>query len=453
MPLRLYMHATRFLVQAIVCDVVGEAQTLPRGASSRQGARDTAIWAELDRKVKPSSATATLISVAQFSPDCELTHSSTMSSLAYGDSRFENDDSLVATRLASLEANPDNFGAEDIHTATSGELAYIIPDHLKDATLLGQGTSFRVTREVYHQPTTDGPTYSPYYVAVKRFLSRPGSRHNASSKPPYAGLLRELRVIMHPPLRSHGCVVKLLGYGWEQNHERGLEPYLVMEYTGHGNLVEYLRRCKIPLHERRELALDVASALEALHSCGIVHGDLKADNVLIYDNEDVDAQLKDLTVRPQLARISDFGAAIFAQDLSGNSDVTYLGTRGYLAPDLVGRPGARKTNLPPKFDLFKSADVYSFGLLMWEILRNGAKYISVAELRESSGDLDDVLDQMCALECDALMKSAISCCDGLTGDAASIQAFRESLALCLQDDPTQRASAGLIVTELAKGIR
>lgn len=387
--------------------------------------------------------------------------------MSFGDDRFDAGSSSLARRLATIEATgPENINAEDILTATSGELSHIPASHLRNPMVIGQGTSFRVTREEYHKPASgDGVGqqhhYSPYYVAVKRFWTQPGGRYNAHKKPPYAGLLRELRVIMHPPLRTHGCIVMAIAYGWDPDRGLGEQPYLVMDYSDHGNMVEYLKRCSITLEERRELAVDVASALAALHSCGIVHGDLKAENVLIYDNEDVDAQLQNFNVRSQLARISDFGSAISKEDTLSGSPVTYLGTPAYLAPELAGRPHIRAIGPSPTFEDFKSADVYSFGLLLWEIAKNGEKYVEVRSLGaggpgrlSSQVDLDSFLNTMCALKCNALMNSAVEFCASLeeTAELPGIRAaFQDTLALSLKDDPQQRGSMEDVMPVLAKG--
>ncbi|KAF2445435.1 hypothetical protein P171DRAFT_484116 [Karstenula rhodostoma CBS 690.94] len=95
----------------------------------------------------------------------------------------------------------------EINAETKGDLGYISPENLQYPKFLGRGTSFSVTREVFHRPgATD------YYVAVKRVIL--STRTPAKLEQRLSVIRRELRVLMHPHLRSHSCITAILGYGY-----------------------------------------------------------------------------------------------------------------------------------------------------------------------------------------------------------------------------------------------
>lgn len=108
----------------------------------------------------------------------------------------------------------------------------------------------------------------------------------------------------HDPLKNHPNILTLLGYGWNMEASSIL-PYIVVEYSAHGTLRDYLRsahKLKIGFTDKEMLIADVAAGIHALHTTGIVHGDIKMDNVLIFDSDERKGSLA--------ARICDFGHSI-----------------------------------------------------------------------------------------------------------------------------------------------
>ena len=72
----------------------------------------------------------------------------------------------------------------------------------------------------------------------------------------------------------------------------------------------------------RSIARDIAEGLKYLHSKGIVHRDIKLDNIMLSNrNED------------GIARIIDFGFAM--RSVTGETVTTAMGTLGYMAPEVV----------------------------------------------------------------------------------------------------------------------
>jgi tRNA A-37 threonylcarbamoyl transferase component Bud32 len=133
---------------------------------------------------------------------------------------------------------------------------------------------------------------------------------------------------------------------------------LVTEYMAAGSLAAHLRRQGGPLPARTQtkLALDVARGMEYLHACAIVHRDLKAANLLL--NEHNEAKVADFG----LARVLDGAAASMTAE---------TGTYRWMAPEVVTHE---------RYDA--KCDVYSFGIVLWEIASGGAvPYAGVPALR------------------------------------------------------------------------
>lgn len=222
------------------------------------------------------------------------------------DSRFTDDcGSKIVFPLAELERN-DSLKISSILGAAGRRLPLIQPSELSFHKHLGAGACFRVDCESH---TKNSAGYSPRLVAVKHM--RIGELSDCMNKSFYDGVMREVRVLAHPPLNNHDYIIPALGYVWLQYPLTGTHPYLVVDYSDHGTLTDYLQRIRPPLNERRELALDVALGLEALHNSEIIHGDVKASNVLVFDRFD---DYYDRS-KPQIAKLADFGAAIFEVDL------------------------------------------------------------------------------------------------------------------------------------------
>lgn len=124
----------------------------------------------------------------------------------------------------------------------------------------------------------------------------------------------------------------------------GRHPFLVMELVEGGTLRELLEeRGPMPPHAVAAVLRPVLGGLAAAHRAGLVHRDVKPENVLISDDGDV--------------KIADFGLvrAVAAAGITSSSVI--LGTAAYLSPEQV-----RDGNAGPR------SDVYSAGILTYELL-------------------------------------------------------------------------------------
>lgn len=125
--------------------------------------------------------------------------------------------------------------------------------------------------------------------------------------------------------------------------------FLVMEYVPGHTLRDVLRK-EAPMAPARALALlePVVSALAAAHRAGLIHRDVKPENVLIADE-----------AHGGTVKVADFGLAkaVSADTQHTATGGVLIGTVSYLAPELVidGRADAR-------------ADVYAAGVVLYELL-------------------------------------------------------------------------------------
>ena len=121
-------------------------------------------------------------------------------------------------------------------------------------------------------------------------------------------------------------------------------PYLVMELIDGGTLRELLReRGPMPPHAAAAVLGPVLSGLAVAHRAGLVHRDVKPENVLISDDGEV--------------KIADFGLVRAVAEAKITSTSVILGTAAYLSPEQVGTG-----NAGPR------SDVYAVGILAYELL-------------------------------------------------------------------------------------
>ncbi|XP_059676715.1 activin receptor type-1C isoform X2 [Gavia stellata] len=155
----------------------------------------------------------------------------------------------------------------------------------------------------------------------------------------------------------------ILGFIAADNKDNGTwtQLWLVSEYHEQGSLFDYLNRGTVTVEGMVKLALSVASGLAHLHmeivgtqgKPAIAHRDLKSKNILVKRNES--------------CAIADLGLAVKHDSVLNTIDIPQnprVGTRRYMAPEILD--DAMNMNI---FESFKRADIYSLGLVYWEVAR------------------------------------------------------------------------------------
>lgn len=142
---------------------------------------------------------------------------------------------------------------------------------------------------------------------------------------------------------DHPNVVRVLNRGATEDGEE----YLVYEFVPGGDMASPTFADQLPLEPRRaaRLAADIARGVQAAHSAGLVHCDIKPGNILLTADGS--------------PKVADFGAAVRPRDTEEGSSLRPVGTLAFMAPEQFRmEPGALA---PP-------ADVYALGGLLYWLL-------------------------------------------------------------------------------------
>lgn len=136
---------------------------------------------------------------------------------------------------------------------------------------------------------------------------------------------------------SHSNIVEIL-----QTGEHAGRPYIVMEYLPEPDLKEIIvRYAPLPEDKVAQMGIDCCRALEYAHRRGLVHRDVKPQNILFDANGH--------------AKLADFGIAAAVGQPTLSSRGTVLGTAAYMAPEQVqGMPAITQS------------DIYSLGCVLYE---------------------------------------------------------------------------------------
>ncbi|MGH0170391.1 UNVERIFIED_CONTAM: hypothetical protein FKN15_058741 [Acipenser sinensis] len=155
----------------------------------------------------------------------------------------------------------------------------------------------------------------------------------------------------------------ILGFIAADNKDNGTwtQLWLVSEYHEHGSLFDYLNCHTVSVDGVIILALSIASGLAHLHmeiigtqgKPAIAHRDLKSKNILVK--------------KSGTCAIADLGLAVKHDSVTNMIDIPSnhrVGTKRYMAPEILDD----KININ-NIESFKRADIYSLGLVFWELVR------------------------------------------------------------------------------------
>ena len=195
-----------------------------------------------------------------------------------------------------------------LHTVQRLNVKKIHVNTLEEIRVITAGETFAVSECKYEGKA----------VAIKRIKldQTPGNFDRQSFHRRTRAILHEILIMCHRPLALHPNIVSLLGYGWSV--EQRLSLFTSVEFASEGSLRAYMKHSRRSFKTKLILAGDVAAGLVALHRCGIVHGDLKTDNVVVFFTLD----------RPSMsiAKLSDFGHSILVTSAS-EAGTYYYGTK------------------------------------------------------------------------------------------------------------------------------
>ncbi len=121
------------------------------------------------------------------------------------------------------------------------------------------------------------------------------------------------------------------------------ERFIVMEYIDGRNLRSLLDNGALAVPDAMRIASNIAEGLKAAHRRGIIHRDVKPENILI--------------TKDGIAKITDFGLALAKGDAQSSSASVQGGTTAYMPPEVVLGESATF-----------ASDVWSFGVVLYEMI-------------------------------------------------------------------------------------
>ena len=250
-----------------------------------------------------------------------------MSLLRY-DAITESNDGISSTDF-QLESEPENH-----------------PDHIdcyEVESMIGRGGCGVVYKAHQHAPIER-------IVAIK--LIRPGMDSGS--------VLRRFEFERKALERmNHPNIARVLDSGIDTSGPSGADrPYFVMELVEGVPITKFVRDHNLGTKSVINILLQVCAAVQHAHSKGILHRDLKPSNILVTLLDD----------KPQ-SKVIDFGIAKALDEpvldsINMTNAGAMIGTPKYMSPEQMGAGG----------DIDTRSDVYSIGVLMYELLTGESPY-------------------------------------------------------------------------------
>ncbi|KAA6384626.1 MAG: putative NEK protein kinase, partial [Streblomastix strix] len=234
-------------------------------------------------------------------------------------------------------------------------------------------------------------------------------------------IIRIIRSSTHQSQFIH--VVEPLGFFVNEDEEKA---YLVMELCSGGDLRGYIRNLQkmgseISAQKCWEFASSIVSAVYQLHVSGILHMDLKPENVLL--TEDIKVKLADFGLSRKLQQGKDYMTH-------------HGGTKFYLPPELLQiqsvQTGAEGRQLHQKRQQTKAADIWAIGIMLYELLAQHHPFIGNDDESADLSELD-VAHRIVTEEAPEL-------------PAHYPDSLRKLIKAMLQKDPSRRITAEEILS-------
>ncbi|SPN79556.1 Serine/Threonine-protein kinase [Brazilian cedratvirus IHUMI] len=217
------------------------------------------------------------------------------------------------------------------------------------------------------------------HVAVKRFTKQKMDERDLLEFRAEVAVLSELH---------HANIITFVGSCVKRPN-----MCIVVEFMNAGSLKDIINRGleKVSFRTKIELLRQVAEGIEHLHENEIIHRDIKPSNILI------DSKTEKLAEGKFTAKVADFGFARIKED---GATMTRCGTPCWTAPEIIR---GEKYN--------EKVDIYSFGVVMWQVLTGKEPYKGCNFMKVSLDILNGErppIPPECPKSCKKLMKKCWS---------------------------------------------
>jgi len=226
----------------------------------------------------------------------------------------------------------------------------------------------------------------------------------------------------------------ILGFIAADNIDRGTytELWIITEFHSNGSLFDFLNLNTISINELLKMSISIVNGLDHLHtpieSCtgkpALAHCDLKSKNILVKSSYE--------------CCIADFGLAVRFNSENNKLDVgtnqIREGSQRYMAPECLN--GSLNVG---SIDELKSCDIYSFSLIIWELIRCFAETDVEKEAYAPPYfeyvNVEPTLEQMKSIVCDKNIRPTITNCKL---NDKRLEVFISVINECWQYSPTCR---------------
>jgi serine/threonine protein kinase len=232
------------------------------------------------------------------------------------------------TRIRGIEATMDQTSVDEYATTITGQ-------DMTEPARDGRQTGDRVAHYVLYQILGEGGFGSVWLAWDRKLQCHVAVKMPRRESIDVERVMREARVVAGMPRHPH--VVGVLAADAD-----GDTAYIASEYIDGVTLTDWLASGLPSQYKAAELCQKMADALEHVHAAGVVHRDLKPDNVLMDESGE--------------PRVTDFGLAVQKADAL-TPEKGLVGTIPYMAPEQI---------LTESVDA--RTDVYAIGVILFELL-------------------------------------------------------------------------------------
>ncbi|CAG8593793.1 6906_t:CDS:2 [Paraglomus brasilianum] len=230
------------------------------------------------------------------------------------------EDTDMALQISDFPIQISRF----IENQDDNGLEYIAYEEFNGVEVISKGESGCVSKAIWKKKNDE-----VFVVALKKIYSYDNGGGAVT------GVLKELEAYKYTMAAGNTPVPPILKYHGLSQDPATSDPLIVQEYANYGNLWTYLQRHfdQLTWSAKIKRLQRITECLKAIHELGLVHGNLHSGNILVH---------KDNTY------IADLGAS--------KDDGVIYGVLPYVAPEIF---------MSGTYSM--AADLYCFGIIMWEM--------------------------------------------------------------------------------------